>query len=121
MNGRRFRRPFGRTVGVSTDDSRWCFACVHLPAATVWCGLVCETWSLSLFLSTVSTRGASDFSKIAQGGDQGSGIWDRGSGMGQESCGGQAVNRELGSGHGKLRTRASVTSKSMSTVERLTP
>ena len=79
-NGRRFRRPFGRTVGVSTDDSRWCFAYAHLPAATVWCGLVCETWSLGLCLSTVSTRGASDLFKIAQG----------------SGFGGQGVNRELG-------------------------
>ena len=31
------------SVGVSTDDSRWCFAYAHLPAATVWCGPVCGT------------------------------------------------------------------------------
>ncbi len=31
------------SVGVSTDYSRWCFACEHLPAATVWCCPVCGT------------------------------------------------------------------------------
>ena len=69
-NGRRFRRPFVFPGGVSTDDSRWCFAYKHLPAATVWCCPVCGTWSLSLCLSTVSMRGASDPFKIARSAPQ---------------------------------------------------
>ena len=75
--GQRFTWPsYKRMAGVSAGHSSYRgsvyrrlpvgFACAHLPAATVWCGPVCGTWSLSLFLSTVSTRGASDLSKIAQ-------------------------------------------------------
>jgi len=40
---------------------------------------VCGTWSLSLFLSTVSTGGASNIFTIAQSGAQGSGkIFEQG-------------------------------------------
>ena len=35
-NGRRFRRPFVLALGESSDYSRWCLPCMHLPAATVW-------------------------------------------------------------------------------------
>ena len=44
-NGWRFRQPFRLALGESSDYSRWCLSCMHLPAATVW-------WCLSTLLES---------------------------------------------------------------------